>query len=282
LLASAAVGLVAQERTPSQPDAISSARPLLDLARLVEERYASPVTYEDPMWEFEGDIELLATGRRGLFPASLAFTVPPDLTPERRPKLDAAVLGEALSAYHTRTDGPRFKIATSRLGLHLVPDQVRGTDGRLAPARNALDTVLNMPVTSVTPSHHLTDLCVELSAATRARIVFLGPSGNYTLEQIYMPNGHIGYYGSKEDLSVAWGAQGISAREAIINLLEPSATTLDWDFICRADRSCFIQVGPLGFHVARLDGQTGWKTVLYDRCTVNCPKLVHPPPPIKR
>jgi hypothetical protein len=247
----------------------------------MEQRYASPVTYEDPIWEYEGDIETIG-GRRGPLPLSRTFTIPQGLTPEHRPRLDVAVLGEALAAYHSQTDGPRFKIAASLLGLHLIPDQVRGADGRFAPARNALDTVLNMPVTSESPSQHLADLCAELSAATRAHIVFMGPSGNYPLEQIYMPNGHAGRFGSREDLTVAWGAQGVSAREALINLLEPSATTLDWHFICRADRSCFIQVSPIAFNVAMPDGQTGWKTMLYDRCTVNCPKLVQPPPPLNK
>jgi hypothetical protein len=139
-----------------------------------------------------------------------------------------------------------------------------------------------MPITVESPSQHLTDLCAELNTATGAHIVFMGPSGNYTLEQIYMPNGHIGWYGSKEDLAVAWGAQGISAREALINLLAPSATTLAWNFICRADRSCFIQVGPIAFSVAMPDGQTGWKTMLYDRCATNCPKLVQMPLPLNK
>jgi hypothetical protein len=110
----------------------------------------------------------------------------------------------------------------------------------------------------------------------------MGPSGNYPLEQIYMPNGHVGRIGSREDLTVAWGAQGITAREALTNLLEPSATTLDWHLICQVGRDCFIQVDALKLGVATPDGRIGWKAMLYDRCTVNCPKLVHPPPPIKK
>jgi hypothetical protein len=247
----------------------------------MEERYASPVTYEDPIWEFQGDLAPVGPAGR-LFPMYRSFAAPPELTPANRPKLDAAVLGEALAAYHSQTDGPRYKISTSRLGLHLIPDQVRGADGILAPARNALDTVLNMPVTLEVPSQHLTDLCIALSSATGTSIIYMGPSGNYALEHIYMPNGHVGRIGSREDLRVAWGAQGISAREALINLLEPSATTLGWSFICQADRSCFIQVDALKFGVAMPDGTTGWTALLYDRCTANCPKLVQPPPPLNK
>jgi hypothetical protein len=281
LLALAAAGLNAQEQPVAQTGSIRSPRPLLDLARMMEQLYASPVTYEDPIWEFQGDLAPLGPEGRS-FPLYRTFVVPPELTPTNRPKLDSAVLREALAAYHSQTDGPRFKIATSRLGLHLVPDQVRRADGNLAPARNALDAVLSMPITLASPSQHLMNLCAELSAATGARIVFAAPSGNYRLEQIYMPNGHNGRIGSREDLTVAWGAEGITAREALINLLEPSATTLGWHFICQAGPACFIQVDALKLGVAMPNGQTGWKAMLYDRCTVNCPKLVHPPAPIKR
>jgi len=280
LLLSTAARLGAQG--PEGPgDTISSARPLLDLVELMEQRYATPITYEDPIWEFQGDIETLNDGRGGQFPASRAFKVPPDLMPARNPKLDAAVLGRALAAYHSQTDGPRYKIMTSRLGLHLVPDQVRGSDGAFAPARNALDTVLSIPVTLKTPTEHLADLCAELSRATGAHIQLLGVSGNYTLETIYMPNGHSGGRLSREDLSVAWGAEGISAREALIDLLAPSATSVPWRFVCKAGKECFIVADAIRLPVTMANGEIGWTALFFDRCA-SCPKLVSPPTPLTR
>jgi hypothetical protein len=273
------IAVSAQYPVVDPGDSIHSPRPLLDLARLMEQRFASSVTYEDPIWGFQGDLAPVGSGGL-LFPAFRTFTVPSELTPAHRSKLDAATLGEALAAYHLQTEGPRYKISTSRIGLHLIPEQVRDAGGKLSHARNALDTVLNMPVAMRTPSMHLAALCNELSAATRAQIIFMGP-GAYSLEHIYMPNGHNGRRGSKEDLTVAWGAQGISAREALINLLEPSATTLNWHFICRDGEDCFLQIGAIQFNVAMPDGQTGVTELLYDRCT-NCPKLGPPPIPLVR
>jgi len=102
-------------------------------------------------------------------------------------------VNRAVTAYHLQTDGPRFKAVPSRLGFHLIPDQVRGADARLAPARNPLDTVLNMATTMRSPSAHLAALCAELSRVTGAHIQLMGPSGNYSLEQIYLPNGRSGH-----------------------------------------------------------------------------------------
>jgi hypothetical protein len=206
-------------------DAITGNRPVEEMATLMEQRYASPVTYEDPMWEFQGD---LATGAK--FPKDLTFVVPAELTPAHRPKLDAEVLNEAIAAYHSQTGGPRYRIATSRLGLHLIPDQVRGVDGAFATARNPLDTVVNMPVTLRSVSQHVQDLCTALSAATGDRIIYLPGQSD-----------RAGY----KDLTVAWGARDVSGREALIDLLEPSAATLHWHLNCLSDRLCFFQVEPI-------------------------------------
>jgi hypothetical protein len=51
-----------------------------------------------------------------------------------------------------------------------------------------------------------------------------------------------GQAGSSEDLTVAWGAQNISAREALINLLAPLATILHWHLNCVSGRTCSFQV----------------------------------------
>jgi hypothetical protein len=99
------------------------------------------------------------------------------------------------------------------------------------------------------------------------------------LEQIYLPNGHSGRSGPKADVMVAWGAQGIPAREALINLLDPSATSIPWRFVCKAGRECFIQVDAIRLQAAMPDGQIGWTALMYDRCA-SCPKLGAPPVPI--
>jgi hypothetical protein len=164
----------------------------------------------------------------------------------------------------------------SKLGLHLVPDLVRGADGTLASTRNPLDILVNLPVAQRTPTAHLRALCAELSAASGVNITFVGPAA-YPLEQIYMPGGHFGRRGSREDLTVPWGADGVPAREALVNLLVPSATTLRWHLICRTDKSCFIQVGPIQF-ITQKPGGTVATELLYDHCTI-CPNVIHPPTP---
>lgn len=235
-----AMGLEAQGLVAGPGDTIYTTRPVEALATLMERRYESPVTYEDPLWEFQGDFAPDGNGVQ--FPKFLTFVGPAELTQARRPKLDAEVLGEALAAYHSQTDGPRHRIATSRLGLHLIPDQVRGVDGAFAAAGNPLDTVVNMSITLRSASQHLEDLCAEVSTAMGARILVSAADAN-SFERVYAPDRH-GAEGST-DRKVAWGAQGISAREALINLLDPSAATLHWRLICVGGWTCFFRVEPI-------------------------------------
>jgi hypothetical protein len=208
-------------------DIITSTRPVEDLAILMERRYSVPVTYEDPMWEFPGDLQAGAK-----FPKLPTFGAPSALTPALRPRLDAEILGEALEAYHSQTGGPRFKIATSRLGLHLIPDQVRGADGSFAAARNPLDTVVGLPVTERSRDQHIADLCAAIGTAMGARI-------------LYSPDTYSGHGDAGNSPAVAWGARGIPARQALMELLEPSAEDLHWRLNCMSGRLCFLQVEPM-------------------------------------
>lgn len=221
-----AMELAAQEQTVDRGDAITGTHPVEELALLMEHRYGLPVTYEDPVWEFPGD---LTTGAK--YPKELTFALPVELAPSRRRTLDAAVLAEAMAAYHSQTDGPRYRIATSRLGLHLIPDQVRRADGTFARARNPLDTVIDMPVTLRSRSQHVQDLCDRLSAAAGDRILYI--------------DAYHDDRGKPGERLVAWGARDISAREALIQLLEASDASLHWHLNCLSGRLCFLQVEPI-------------------------------------
>ena len=120
LFLAVATVLISQGQPSSRIDTIHSLRPLLEVARLMEQRYASAVTYEDPITD--SDPGLALGGTKGVpVPVLLDFVVPPELTPSFRPNLDAALLGEAVAAYHKQTLGTRYKILTSRIGRIWFP-----------------------------------------------------------------------------------------------------------------------------------------------------------------
>jgi hypothetical protein len=301
ILSVAAVGLMfypgfggtfvcAQQGTPAQPITIQSPFPLAELAELLQGLYARPVTYEDALLVWRGDQEDdVATGIPRL--RTRLFKVPRGLSPTDTPQLDAASVRRALAAYHQQNDGPRFDLRESKMGLHIVPAQVAGADGRLAQSVNVLDSVVAIPLASRTPTEHFMALCAALTVSSGVTIRFNFNGGFRPLEVLYLPNGRMPPQGDwseeeRQSLSFNWGAQGVSAHEALVSLLAPSSTTLSWELRClagagRQDRKCFLSVVTINPRQVRSDGSISvGPPLLYDRCT-NCPKLVQPPLVVK-
>lgn len=120
LVANQSVGHTAEK---DHPKVITSARPMNEVARQLESQFAIPVTYEDPIWFWEGDVGKAENGVRGLYPRNRTFSMPFELSSHSH--LNAALLGTILDAYHKQTDGPRFRIIYSSWGFHIVPSKAR-------------------------------------------------------------------------------------------------------------------------------------------------------------
>ncbi|MGD0869396.1 MAG: hypothetical protein ABSB88_07595 [Bryobacteraceae bacterium] len=259
------------------PQTISSPRPLLDLCELIQSWYAKIVTYEDPIWVWRGELESRRGNENvkwGLFPKARTFSIPASLSPATAPTLSLQLLDSFVDLYHRQTDGPRFTVLSSKLGLHIVPTQAYDATGRLTPAVNPLDLVVSVPVASRTPSGHLRALCAQLSASSPVPIEFDASGMVPWLDQFFAP----------PQAEFDWGAAPAVAREALIDLLDRSATSLCWKLLCQAsaepgDRLCMLNIRPVQVSVTRPDGETRVVSLQYDRCT-KCPPL--PPPPIKK
>lgn len=257
--------------------AISSPRPLLDLCELIQSRYAKIVTYEDPIWVWRGELESRRGNENvkwGLFPKARSFSIPASLSLVQAPTLSLQLLDTFVDLYHRQTDGPRFTVLSSKLGLHIVPTQAYDAAGRLIPAVNPLDLVVSIPVARRTPSGHLRALCDQLSASSPVPIEFSAAGMFPWLDQLFAP----------PQPEFDWGATSAVAREALIDLLDRSATSLCWGLLCQAsadpkDRSCVLNIRPVGVSVTGPDGETRVVSLQYDRCT-KCPPL--PPPPTKK
>src|SRR5580704_1107873 len=70
----------------------SSVRPLFGFVFYMQDLYAVPVSYEEPIWKFSGDVSPMFS-KGALYPTQRCFPLPPGLTPTDTPKLDASVLG---------------------------------------------------------------------------------------------------------------------------------------------------------------------------------------------
>ena len=76
-----------------------------------------------------------------------------------------------------------------------------------------------------------------------------------------------------------WGTSEQSAREALIDLLDHSASSLSWRFVCQAstdpqDRFCVLSITPIQLTIATRDGSSEPRMLQFERCA-KCPA---PPP----
>lgn len=278
---------VAQTAGPPDPRVITAVRPLKDVVAKLEAAYAKPVTYEEPIRVWRGDLKVVGkdeNAKFGLLPKDRSFRLPMALGSPEAPALDAALVGKILDAYHAQNDGVGFQLLTSRYGLHIVPALVNGADGRLVPGGSLLDTVITIPRESRVPEDHVQALsdAVNASAATKMQAV-----PNLQFMQDFAPGGTVcpsggmsfaDYPGAPQPpgaCSFEWGAVAVPARQALIDLLEHSSTTMTWKLLCQSsaqpqDRTCFLDVEPLVVTVPRADGSPRRHYLLYDRCAT-CP-----------
>ncbi len=293
MLASVIVGVfgtamsLAQTAAPADPRVITAVRPLKDVADKLEAAYAKPVTYEEPIRAWRGDLKVVGkdeNAKFALFPRDRSFRLPVALGTPEAPALDATLVGKILDAYHAQNDGVRFQLLTSSYGLHIVPALVNDIDGRFVPGGSLLDTVITIPRERRTPEGHFLALCKAVSASSPTE---MQASPNPQFVQHFAPGGavcpfegfsiadHPGAPGMPEGCLFEWGAATVRAREALLNLLEQSSTTMTWQLLCRPsaqpqDQFCVLNVAPLIVTAPRADGSPRKHYLLYDRCAT-CP-----------
>lgn len=275
---------------PASPEVVQ--RPLSRVAWALEHRYATVVTYEDPVLLSRDDM-YAAPGDENprLFGAGFGlFFLPADLTPQKTPKLTAAALGEAVDLYHQlNPSGPRFRVLETHYGLHIVPDSVRDQTGARAPSRPVLDTPITVPVGLRTASGHLNAFRDAVAAASGIRVLLNAEvfDEDYAYGGL-VPHQAVTLLGTDEEkrpYSFEWGVPApVPARDALISLLEGSATTLKW-YVWYSpaprpeDRSFLLGIDAMSVEVAGEDGKVHLKRLRYDRCT-KCPPLPQPMPPL--
>jgi len=86
----------------------------------------------------------------------------------------------------------------------------------------------------------------------------------------------------KRQFSFAWGAAATTGRDALISLIEQSATTLSWQVLCQPSpnpqlRACTLNVSPIQIASTGPCGEATQESLIYDRCT-RCPPLRQSPP----
>lgn len=237
------------QATASQ-EVIVSTRPMANVADRLRHNYGKVITYEDGMWEWPGEMRPSGpntTGRGALVHTSFSFALPDEssLAPDLPTRL-----AQLLAAYHKQPEGPRLQVLTSGYGLHIVPLQVRDRGGQFAPARNALDEHVFIPQQERTAHDHMRALVSAVASAGSGLQMIFAPQvvsvkGRDAFNDLFAAT-------PADNHPFVWGTAipSVSARDALIDLLDRSATTFFWDMRCRGTGSekyniCVLNVGPL-------------------------------------
>jgi hypothetical protein len=250
--------------------------PLEDAAERLQQDFAVPVTYEAPQRLWKGEVDFWPPSPDGILrarPKEHSLVMPAGINSTDEPDLTLAMVQKVVDAYNQQNpDQPRFRAFASRLGFHIVPWQVHDASGKLVPATNPLDTIISVPKASRTATEHLTAVCDAITAETGAPVVlsdttfdYFYAANSYLLPQI-LTDAHRRY------MLFEWGTDGVSARDALISLMDGSSTTMSWSLHCGGmgwlNRGCYFGMKALWVGPSR-------RQLHHDRCT-NCQRTPVP------
>lgn len=257
------------------PTKITSPRPLAQAAELLQNLYGKVTTYEEPVWVWRGELESMK-GRDpetkwGLNPKLQIMTMPQETGTERNL---AAIVTRTVDNYNQQISGVKFQMLQSKWGYHIVPAQIHDESGALIPARNLLDAQITVPNQERPPSQHFRALISAVSLSTGIRVL-AGVQDFRGFDRLFRVT----------PSSFSWGVNGMTARDALIDLLERSATTFSWQLNCQAsaraeDRLCALNMSMLEVVVSDTSGQPAKRVLKFDRCG-DCPAPIPPSVPAK-
>jgi len=265
---------------------------------VLAQMYLKPVTFEGPtdvlQWDGDVDQEVLSNGTILRIPKRGTFVIPDGVRPDKNRQLDSSVLEKVVGEYQKQFSGPKYKIISSKLGLHLITDEVRDKNGQWVKEKPYLDVVISIPSGKRTGLGHLRKIVDAVNVSKELKL-WINTRGDYNLfwniddiqkaqainkalfggsltpdNSLLSENDRLLY---EEELSFEWGADKIGAREALINLLEKANTTLIWRVDCTdhpdVNQKCFIEIMPIVANYLLPNGET-WKTYLtFDRITTD-------------
>jgi hypothetical protein len=254
------------------PTVVTSACPLGDFASQLGDHYAKPVTFEGPVLLWHGYMQKvvprpLPDGREIFSWVRHSFVIPEDAGIFEAPALSVGFISKAVEAYHqSNPEFPRYRVFESSMGFHIVPTDARDEAGVLRPVKSLLDTSILVPIGERIASEHVQAVLEAVSRAAEIPTTL----EDWYFDSAYAANGYM-YRGEatgaeRPYMLFKWGASDVSARDALIDLLKASATTMSWTFGCFPDYNHGNRPKcTLALQALVVNGRAVW----YDRCT-NC------------
>lgn len=246
--------LSGQSQPPANEVTFTWLMPLANAVDWLQLRFGKVVTYEDPLREWAGETEPIPRNSKLTKLKRHSLTIPASVSSAAAgTTLTLEMVQLVVDAYHQQNPtGARFKATRSEWGFHIVPVQVRDASGALTPVNNPLDAQIEVPVGSRTAAEHLEALAKAAGAAAGIRVI---DTSSY-VDEYFGFNQYLGRMGGylpedRQYLLFEWGTKGVTAREALINLVSRSCSTFTWNEVCvpsadqEGGKGCLLGVIPL-------------------------------------
>jgi hypothetical protein len=216
---------------------VDDGRPLAEAILLLESKFGSVITYEDPAYVYSGDISDVTESVRRDLDKFEPGKAPRVLVPKGG-KFDFVVIHHAngtgdegrtleklVSDYGLVARSSRFRIERARDAFHVIPVLVRNAAGRLTPQAPVLDARITFSTKERTGFQEIQDFCAEVSRVTRKQVVM----GN-------VPNRFAGY---KDNYGIPTTTNARVALAQILKRLE-SGRRLSWRLLYDPGMKIFV------------------------------------------
>jgi hypothetical protein len=204
---------------------VEASRPLHAAVELLRKEYGYRITYEDPPYEYAGDIkDVTSLVRRDLGAGSspkasqrvfvprggrLAAQIPVGSATEAPIRADIAV-APLVNAQNALAVGARFRTVERNGVLQLIPESMRAASGDWVKVRPLLDTVCTLPSGTRPAREALEEILAQLRKATTERV-----EANFPLRAV-------------DNVMVVLDGKSESARDALTNVLTQVDPDLTW------------------------------------------------------
>jgi hypothetical protein len=159
---------------------VDDPRPVAKAIELLTERYSQVITYEDPRYEYEGDIrDVTLEVRRDLdryppgqapkvlVPISGSLDITQPLSPNTgEPENWVSTLRLVVDSHQSGAAGGRFRVERVGAVLHVIPTETRDSHGEWIKQASILDVTISITPQELSGSEILEAICNAVSKAT--------------------------------------------------------------------------------------------------------------------
>jgi hypothetical protein len=172
---------------------VSDGRPVAKAIEVISQRHGIAITYEDPPYAFEGDLQDVTAavarspvkpGHRVLVPRGGAIQLTYSFSTSTGKLENPDALIRKILDTHLANGGSQFDLIQQDDVFHVVPAMVKNSAGTLAATHSILETRITLPVQPRTGTQIVDAICNAVSTAKVRVVVGMAPESALASEQV--------------------------------------------------------------------------------------------------